>query len=236
MSTPSRSAARRAAIDGRTWKPMMIASDAAARVTSLSEISPTALCRTLTWISSVDSLMSESLRASIEPSTSPLTMILSSWKLPMARRRPISSSVRILVVRSPCSRCNCSRLEAISRASCSVSSTLKVSPAVGAPFRPKISAGHAGPASLMRWLRSLNIALTLPKWLPARIISPTRSVPFCTSTVATYPRPLSSDDSMMLPVAFRLGLALRSSISASRSTFSISSGTPVPFLAEMSCD
>ena len=36
---------------GRTWKPMMMASEAAARVTSLSEISPTALWSTLTCTS-----------------------------------------------------------------------------------------------------------------------------------------------------------------------------------------
>lgn len=39
---------------------------------------------------------------------------------------------------------------------------------------------------------------------------------------------------MMEPMALRLGLALRSSISASSSTFSMSSSTPSPFLAEMS--
>ena len=37
-------------------------------------------------------------------------------------------------------------------------------------------------------------------------------------------------------VALRLGLALRSSISASSSTFSISSWTPIPFLAEISLE
>ena len=38
------------------------------------------------------------------------------------------------------------------------------------------------------------------------------------------------------PVARRFGFAFNSSISASSSTFSINSGTPIPFLAEISCD
>ena len=38
------------------------------------------------------------------------------------------------------------------------------------------------------------------------------------------------------PVALRLGFAFKSSNSASNKTFSINSCTPVPFLAEISCD
>ena len=140
----------------------MMASDAAASDTSDSEICPTPLWMTFTCICSVESLMSESLNASTEPSTSPLTMMFSSWKSPRASRRPTSSSVSIFCVRRPCSRCSCSRLLAISRASCSVSMTWKVSPAAGAPFRPRMRAGSDGPASFMRWLRSLNMAFTLP--------------------------------------------------------------------------
>ena len=41
----------------------------------------------------VDSLINESLKASIEPSTSPFTITFSYWKLPSAIRRPTSSSV-----------------------------------------------------------------------------------------------------------------------------------------------
>ena len=56
----------------------------------------------------------------------------------MAILRPISSRVMCLVVRSSCSRASWSRLFAISLASLSVSSTLKLSPAWGAPFSPRI--------------------------------------------------------------------------------------------------
>ena len=178
--------------------------------------------------------MNESLRASIDPSVSPLTMMLSSWNSPRAIRCDSSSRPSFVVVRRLCSRCNWIRLLAISRASCSVSITWKESPAVGAPFRPRMIAGSAGPASSIRWFRSLNIALTLPQAVPAITTSPILRVPFDTSTVDTYPRPLSSELSMIEPVALRLGLAFKSSISASRSTFSSSSSTPIPFLAEIS--
>ena len=123
MSIPCFSASFRAVSDGRTWNPIIIAFEAVASVTSESDICPTALCIMFTCISSVDSSISESDNASTDPSTSPLTIILSSWKLPIAIRRPISSSVRIFCVRIDCSLANCSRLLAIERASCSLSRT-----------------------------------------------------------------------------------------------------------------
>ena len=54
--------------------------------------------------------------------------------------------------------------------------------------------------------------------------SPTASVPLRTSTVATGPRPRSSCASMTVPIAGRLGLALRSCISATSRIISSSSG------------
>ena len=203
-------------------------------MTSFSEICPTALLMTLTCTFSVESLRKESASASTDPLVSPLTMMLSSWNSPRAMRWEISPSVRRFCVRRPCSRCSCSRLLAISRASCSVSSTWNVSPAVGAPLSPRTIQGSAGPAFSMRWLRSLKRALTLPHAVPAITMSPVFSVPLLTSTVETKPRPLSSDDSMTVPVALRLGLAFSSSRSASRSTLSMSSSTPMPFLALIS--
>ena len=187
-----------------------------------------------TWISSVDSLISESDNASIEPSTSPLTITFNSWKLPIAIRRPISSRVMCFWVRRPCSRWSCSRLLASCRASFSFPITLNLSPACGAPFKPNIKAGSEGPAFSIFSPRSLNMALTCPKYWPASTISPTLSVPDCTSTVATYPRPLSKDDSMIEPVAFLWGLAFISRSSASNNTFSSNSSIFKPFLAAIS--
>ena len=185
MSTSFCSARRLAAPDGRTSKPMMMAFDADARLTSLSEMAPTALCITLTWMFGVESLMSESLRASTDPSTSAFTIRLSSWKSPILIRRPSSSRVSVCAVRTPCSRCSCSRFPVISRASRSLSTTWKLTPAWGAPLRPRISTGSAGAADFIFWLRSLNIAFTLPHDVPAITMSPILRVPFDTSTVAT---------------------------------------------------
>ena len=50
------------------------------------------------------------------------------------------------------------------------------------------------------------------------------------------PLDFSRVDSMIEPVARLLGFALRSSISASSNTFSRRSSTPIPALAEISCD
>ena len=141
---------------------MMMASDAAASSTSDSEIAPTALWITFTRTSSVESLRRESDRASMDPSTSPLTMMLSSLKFPIAIRRPISSSVICFWVLMPWIRRSCSLRLAISLASFSSFITLNFSPAVGAPFSPSTDTGVEGPASSTFCPRSLNIALTLP--------------------------------------------------------------------------
>ena len=62
-------------MEGLTWNPIIIASEAAANITSDSDICPTAFCIIFTLISSVESCCRESERASIEPSTSPLIII-----------------------------------------------------------------------------------------------------------------------------------------------------------------
>ncbi|OPZ52827.1 MAG: hypothetical protein BWY89_01846 [Bacteroidetes bacterium ADurb.BinA012] len=80
------------------------------------------------------------------------------------------------------------------------------------------------------------MALTFPKQLPAMTTSPTFRVPALTSTVATKPRPLSSDDSSTVPLASLSGLALSSSSSAWSRIFSRSRSILMPFLAEISCD
>ena len=73
---------------------------------------------------------------------------------------------------------------------------------------------------------------TRPTAVPAITISPERSVPFCTSTVATGPRPLSSLDSMTIPLARRFGLARRSFMSATSNTLSSSWSMPSCLSAE----
>ena len=78
------------------------------------------------------------------------------------------------------------------------------------------------------------MARTLPKTLPTTKLSPLCSVPFCTSTVATGPRPRSSLASSTVPVARRSGTAFRSCRSATRQIISISRLRLVFCLAETS--
>ena len=82
--------------------------------------------------------------------------------------------------------------------------------------------------------RSSISARTLPTTGPAITLSPTVSVPSCTSTVATGPRPRSSFVSSTVPIALRFGLALRSSSSVTSSTISSSVSRPVFFFADTS--
>ena len=86
-------------------------------------------------------------------------------------------------------------------ASLAVAVDTNTSPAFGTPLRPKISTGVDGPAVLILFPLSSDIALTLPWLAPAAIFAPTFNVPFCTRTVATGPLPLSSLASIIIPLA-----------------------------------
>jgi hypothetical protein len=62
--------------------------------------------------------------------------------------------------------------------------------------------------------------------------SPLVKVPFLTRIVATGPKPLSTLDSITIPIAKRLGLALYSLISAVAKIASNNLSTPSPVKAE----
>ena len=79
---------------------------------------------------------------------------------------------------------------------------------------------------------SSTIARTFPNVVPATTRSPRSSVPVCTRTVATGPRPLSRCASMTRPMAGRSGSALSSATSATRSTTSTRSSMPSFVFAE----
>ena len=97
-----------------------------------------------------------------------------------------------------------------------------------------ISTGVEGGAVFNCAPRSSNMARTLPYTLPTTKLSPAFSVPFCTSTVATGPRPRSSFASSTTPVAARSGVAFNSPRSATRQIISISRFRLVFFFAETS--
>ena len=82
MSTRSICACCIAFGSGFTLKPMMMAFDAEASMTSVSVMVPTAPWITRTLISSVDRRSSASCSASTEPCTSPLRMTRSSLTSP----------------------------------------------------------------------------------------------------------------------------------------------------------
>ena len=109
---------------------------------------------------------------------------------------------------------------------------MKTSPAWGTSFKPRISTGVDGPAFFTRRPLSSIIALILPNAVPTVTLSPTFSVPFWTSTVATGPRPLSSCASRIRPRPFLLGFAFNSFTSASRRIISSRSWRPSPVCAE----
>ena len=122
-----------------------------------------------TSISPVESFCSESVSASTDPSTSPLSMMLSSLNSPKAIRLPISSRVICFWVRTFCSRSSWVLLAAICLASLSSLKTKNVSPAWGAPSSPNIETGVAGGTLSKLTPLSLKIALTFPLCFPARM-------------------------------------------------------------------
>ena len=82
--------------------------------------------------------------------------------------------------------------------------------------------------------RSSNMARTFPYTAPTMNTSPTCKVPFCTSIVATGPRPLSTRDSSTVPLAGTSGSAFNSRRSPTRRIISSSFGMFVFILADTS--
>ena len=216
---------------------MITASDAMARLTSSCVIAPTPRPMTRSATSSpTSSWISASSRASTEPDTSPLMMSSSSSRSPDLSADSRSSSVtRGRRWANMALRSRVSRRSAICRATRSSSTTRKLSPAPGTAVRPSTCTGRDGGASLTGLPFSSSIARTRPKASPVTIESPTCSVPRCTRTVATGPRPLSRCASIATPWACCFGLARRSSsASAVSTTASSRASMPVPLRAETS--
>ena len=160
--------------------------------------------------SSVPSLRSAPAMASTEPCTSPLT----------TQRELLAAGLLELLhhlLEGARGAGGAQRLAALAHAvvgdlagAASLSTTANGSPASGAESKPRISTGTDGPASATISPRSSMSARTRPHAVPATTISPTLSVPRCTSTVPTGPRPRSSLASITTPSAERSGLAFSS--------------------------
>ncbi len=203
-------------------------------MTLLSVIAPTPRWMTLSWTSSgMSRLNSASSRASTEPETSPLSTRLSEVFSPsLSCSMSVSRVARPRELAKLAARRRACRCSAICRTVRSSAAARNVSPAPGSAVRPRTMTGRAGPASAS-WLPfSSSMARTRPCAPPATIESPARRVPFCTSTVATAPRPLSRCASMATPCAGpSIGAVSSSDASAVSRTASSSSSMPMPGLA-----
>ena len=230
MSTPSGSAARRASASGRTLKPMIIASEAAASITSDSLMPPVWAWMTLTGTCSCGSLAISSSSASSEPETSALRTMLSSLSSPSLARWKTSSRVTLRAWR----RASCSVLSRVSRSWASgaglalVLDDLDVLAGLADPVEAEHLDRHAG-GRLVSTRSPLwsSIARTLPQTGPATTASPTRSVPRWTRTPVTGPRPGSSSDSITVPDAAASGFAPSSSRSVTSRIISSRLSRPV---------
>ncbi len=162
ISTVSASACCFACGVGRTLNPMIIALLAAANVTSLSLMAPTAEWTILTRTPSTSIFFKEAANASAEPCTSALIITLTSFNSPSFRlSNKLSNVTRLLEAR--CSiNARFARSSPAARAVFSSSKTTKRSPACGTSFKPVISTGVAGPAALSRRPKSFVITRTRP--------------------------------------------------------------------------
>ena len=152
-----------------------------------------------TCTSSVFIATSEAVNASSVPRTSVLRIILKMLRFGLPMPANILSISAACCIACTESLRRVRRNSATSFAFFSSASTTNSSPASGTPVRPRISTGIEGPADLMFTPFSSTKARTRPYSLPTSTISPVRSVPFCTSTDATAPRPLSRRDSTTTP-------------------------------------
>ena len=228
--TPSLSAEAKAFPSSFTVNPKIKAFDAAASITSASEISPTP-----TWIIfvviSLDSTWAIAwATASAEPWVFAL-IIKFNWGIsssPTDSRLIWAGSIASNLL----SRSFSFLSATIAFISFSFLTTSKWSPACGTSDKPNTSTGVEGSAFWILSPLSDNKALTLPQAVPTTIQFPALNVPFWTRSVATGPLPLSKFASITTPEASALGLAFKSWTSATSKMYSNNSSIPVPWRAE----
>mmetsp|Transcript_29449 Transcript_29449/g.74033 ORF Transcript_29449/g.74033 Transcript_29449/m.74033 type:complete len:346 (-) Transcript_29449:524-1561(-) len=238
---PRRLASAATASETSMLKPTIMPSLASARSRSLLVMSPEAACRkrsiTLSW----GSASSAPFTASSVPDASAFRMMLRRCRSSVSSPKSSMDASVESVTREPPPDCAARRvlrssseaLDARARASDSLAATMNSSPAEGTMLSPITSTAVEGPASLrLAWMPSV-IARILPKAAPATVESPTRSVPFCTSSVAMGPRLRSRCASMTVPAARRSGCAKMSVTSDTSEMVSSRSSMPAPVLALM---
>ena len=168
-----------AVLSGFTLKPMMMALEALASVTSDSLMLPTPPWMQWIAISSFESLRSDCFTASTEPATSALTMMFRSFIAPAATASDRLSSESFCFVSAMSFSLLCAIYASeMFFASSLFSVAIITSPAFGTLFKPRISTGVEGVASVTFSPLALIIARILPKDAPMATVSPTCSVPF----------------------------------------------------------
>ncbi len=187
-----------------------------------------------TRTSSCGSLSNASDSAPSEPWTSAFTIRFISGTSARSACRIRSDSVGGREITSSAERIFASRSEAMWRASRSSSTSRKSSPALGTWLHPRICTGFDRPA----WIRdrpfSSCMARIFANAVPQISASPADSVPFCTSTVAIGPRPLSRCASITVPRAYPVGSPFSSSRSATSRIVSSNVSSPALVFAETS--
>ncbi len=146
----------------RALKPIIMASDTAASDMSDSIIAPVAECIIFISTSSLDNLIRESLKASIEPCTSALMIRFSSLVSPSCIFSKSFSRLNLLVFESSFDRCFWVRYKLTCLALLSSASAINSSPALGTPIRPNTSTGIEGPAVSTYIPLSFNMARIFP--------------------------------------------------------------------------
>ncbi len=138
MSTLSLSAWSLACGVGRTLKPMMIAFEASAKVTSDSLIAPTAWWMIFTRTPSTSIFLKLCAKASAEPCTSALMIRSTSFRFPSFKVSNKLSKVTCVVWLRSLIKARLARSSPAARAVFSSSNVIKRSPESGTSFRPVI--------------------------------------------------------------------------------------------------
>ena len=179
---------------------MIIAFDASANTTSLSEIAPIPLLITFIFMPSMSSFSNEFFTASSLPLTSAFNIIFISFSPAsfLLNRSANEACVFGLFFFSFSISCLCS---ATFLAFFSLSKAINLSPADGLSGNPVIDTGIDGRASTKFSPLSFLRVLTRPDIVPTTIGSPSLKVPFWISKLVTTPLALSNLDSITVPIA-----------------------------------
>ena len=198
---------------------MITARDAIARLTSDSVMPPTPACTTVTFTSSVASRVSACTSASCEPCTSALMTRVRTFFALAHLLEHVLELGRLLLGELDVAELPLPEKRDLARLALVANDDRFL--ARGGHLGETLDLDRDGRSGRLTGLPfSSSIARTRPYTAPVRTMSPRCSVPDCTRSVATGPRPLSRRASITTPFAGASTGALSSSTSACSSTCS----------------